>query len=254
MKIAVLCTFRTRSSYLTDVLSKHYNIKDIWEPYENLTRSVFRSSFNRSPTNLWQAYKTQVPKLTDTFLEQGNFVLKIFNHAYFNSYKIEYHLERKLNFSFDDTDYCDLINHFKLDKYDQIYFLNRKNVHDNIISFLFGMQTKMLYSEDQIPLLSKHKKIKKLSYDPLNLKILVSKNMLMPFYLNQLKKIGLPFIELDYEDIPNYVSEHFPNVQTEYVESNINYKELICNYDETVGEIEKYKKELEPYFIKLLSQ
>jgi hypothetical protein len=41
---------------------------------------------------------------------------------------------------------------------------------------------------------------------------------------------GIPYEDLFYEDIPQYISDNFPNTKSFHVETGYDYKTLITNY------------------------
>jgi len=253
MKIIILGTLRTRSSYLLNALSKNYNLKDKWEPYEDLMREKTHKTLRNDPDSVWPIYKKATIEMTENFMREDNFVLKLFSHAFFNSNKIEWELMKGRSFILDSNDMLDLDTHFNLSHYDSIYFLTRKDYVNNVCSYLFGENTKLLYTVRERNIIKLYRRPMFLHYKKLHLQIMIIKNMLMEVFEKKLIETSLPYTKLDYDDVPNYVKNTFPNITNDFVETNFDYKSLIKNYDQIVNIIEEEKLKFQPVIDNLLS-
>jgi len=252
MKVVILGTFRTRSSYLLDTICNHYKLAFKFEPYDDLTHEVYETSFKKLPAENWKRYAEQVNLLSDQLITESNYGLKIFSNAYFNSFIIDSTLSKKKIPTLLKTDKLDFISNFKLHHYDQIYFVNRKSCIDNAISYVYGTHTSLLYSERERKLVNHYKnKPIKLHYDHFTIQTMVLKWLLMDIYEKDLQKTKLPYIKLDYDEIPSYVGKNFPNTTSQFIDTELDYANLVSNYHQFVDGVEKAIGELKDCYKEL---
>lgn len=254
MKIIILGTMRTRSSYLLSALITAHNLISKWEPYDELQLDVYNNSFRKEPDVVWSKYKIESKKLTEKFMTEDNFALKLFSHAFFNNLKIKYACKKNKPFVLVNEDSLDLEENIQISKYDQIYFLTRKDYINNICSFLFGAATRYLYLGDTKHLISMYNKPIVLSYDKTNLQSILIQQLLLPVFENKLIDTRMPYIKLDYEELPEYVNKNYPSLENHYTDPKFDYKYLIKNYDEILNVIEEEKIKFQPLVDDLLSK
>lgn len=247
MKIIILAHLRTRSSFLLSALCNRFALENKWEPYEAIFRNVTNRGFRKEPEIIWPIYQEETTKFTAELMEQDNFVVKLFSHAFFNSNIIEWACMKNKPFNLEKNDILDLENNFQISNYDKIYFLTRHDYINNVCSYLFGNAiTKLLWFEKEKNAIKMYDRPMFLHYDKLSLQSMVIKNMLMPVYEQKLIDTKLPYTKLDYEDIPNYVETELLGAKSDFVESKYNYKNLIKNYDQLVNEIEEQRLRFTP--------
>lgn len=228
MKIAVLGIPRTRSSYLIDVVSNNFNLNNQFEIYQDLQGGCWNSKNWTNKENYWELYKNKIITVTNDLFEKNNFSIKIFSNVLLSpDYKC----------IFED------IQFLRLNEYNTIYYLYRDNIYDLIISQLTARRNKkFLYSkEDLINLdtyyysldLLQNKILREIDY----ILITITIHKKIKEYL--LRK-NINFIELEYQEIPTYITNNFSNVETIYKEHNINYS-YVKNYKEVCEYID-YRK------------
>lgn len=253
MKVVVLGMLRTRSSFLLSTICNNYNLQDKWEPYEKLTRDVTGANFNKSPDNLWLRYKEKTIEFTSKLMSENNFGLKLFSHGFFNSYKIENCICKNQQIRLDSSDMLDLEKHLQISNYNKVFFLTRNNYVDNICSYLFGLNTKMLFEKEQALLINFYNKPILINYDKLHFQSMIIKQMLMRVFEGKIIEYKIPYTKLDYQEVPHYITSNFPNTETDFIETKFDYKKLIKNYDQIINEIEEQKEKFLPVIDSLLS-
>lgn len=254
MKIIIIGTLRTRSSYLLDTLSQEYNLEDKWEPYDDLFRKKTNGMLKNLPENVWPEYKKAAQEMTEKFMQQDNFILKVFSHAFFNTVKAEWNLMRNKPFTLDKAnDLLDLETHLNISKYNHIYFLTRKDYINNICSYLFGQYTNtLLYTAKERHGIKFQNRPMIVRYNKLFIQLLIIQNMFLKVFEKKLVETSLPYVKLDYDEVPNYVLSNFPNIVNKFIETKFDYKSIIKNYDEIVNVIEEEKIKFQPLIDNLL--
>lgn len=76
----------------------------------------------------------------------------------------------------------------------------------------------------------------------------------MEVFEQRLLETKLPYTKLDYDDVPAYVSNTYPNITSDFIETKFDYKTLIKNYDQIVNVIEEEKLKFQPIVENLLSK
>jgi len=244
MKILLFGFPRTRSSLLQDVLCKHFNLKNLWEPYENIRDKI--KSIKITSTDLWNSHKLQVIETTELLENDSNFVAKCFACYGFNIYKTKHDLP----IFWEKGDFLDL-SYFKLNMYDKIYCTYRTNYTDMICSYRFmknfsspfyridhknDLKNKEMHSRQKIII----------PYDVKTAYLDCIEKIIYDCRINQFKKLNYNFLELEYNEIPKYIEKNLSNVQSKYVESEFDYKKRVRNYSEIDDKIKKTFEELEP--------
>lgn len=228
MKVLILGVPRTRSSYFIDIISKHFNLDNYFEIYQDLQNGSWRSRI-WSNENYWDLYFDKIKKLTDDLINKDNYSIKIFSNIL---------ISPDLKQIFTDIDFLQ----FK--KYDRVYFLYRKNIIDLIISQILARRiNKFLYtSENSIPLigyqepldLTQNKILREIDY-------IIASLIIHDKIKNYLIKEKINFVELEYNDIPDYLKNQFPKINSDYKEIGIDYSNVLKNYLEVAKHIELRK-------------
>lgn len=231
MNILLYCLPRTRSHVLQDILSQHYNLENIWEPYKSAEFTAKKVLFEK-PDLMNQKFVSAIQSISKQLENKNNYVAKMFP---MHTYNYIYYLYTKENYQFSKDDIFDLETMHKISRYDQIYILKRKSLVDCIVSFYFAhYHSQFIFTEKNKSLIDGFRPKRQIKLDiPLEaIKVGVIDYFVLEYQKNWLKNKNFNIIELDYEDVPNYVSTNFPNLQTNHVETKYNYKEFILNYDE----------------------
>lgn len=235
MKLLIFGSPRTRTSYLLDVLCQHYNIKNFREPY---TGQLVTESRN------FEIYKSKNKEVTNNLKDQDNFGLKIFTDALID-----------WDFFRENADYrkltkqsiMDIYDIHNLNMYDQIYITYRKNSVDRFCSFTRAFsQNKFIFRKGQENSIKFYSpKNVNLEYSYQNLKV----SLLTDILHNQLSKEIMQrkhnAICLEYDEIKNFVTSNYPNIESQCVESFYDYKNTLKNYNQICDDFDKAKLELE---------
>lgn len=243
MKALIICTPRTRSSYLQDIVSKHYHIQNFWEPY-NLLKDISSKLLYLKEDVAFQRYKNTLLDITKSLSEQNNFVIKIM--PAFMHYSTYYHIVNNSNFDIKLDYIFDLEKYHNISYFDHIYVLHRPIV-EWLISFYFARtRGEFLFQKKQKNLAESLVPKTKIRLN-INYKIIkanVIDDFVMAYQEKWLIKNNFTFTKISYDDVPKFVAENFSNVNSDLLDTNYNYKNMIADYDEIEENIIKAKKEL----------
>jgi hypothetical protein len=233
MKILIVSRLRTRSTFLLEHLCAHYNIQNHNENYFDIGSKFFgamnaslklnnRKSFEKN----WLDYQLNFKYITDKNFET-DFGVKLFTKMIHSKSLV-----------LKDVDFpnlqiiTDLTTYANIRQYDQIYYLSRENF-PSICSYIYSLEIKnAIYRENGI-----HKiKQKTFTVDEYWLPFIDSYILdiiLQEKILDFLSTEDIPYIKLDYDDIPSYVSNNLNGVVANpSIDPQFDYKVLIKNYDE----------------------
>lgn len=207
MKFCIIALPRSRSSILLETISLHYGIGILGEDIGEIKAR-------------WGAiYATIVRALLTKVLNEPRGVIRL-------------HPLQMISIKRQGFDVFDF-NWFNFEQYDKIYFTYRESVSDSIASaFVAEKLNRFTYKHaDQLVKITDPFYFSKTTdfqhaVDYINgVKIMSS----LKEYLNS---NSIKYDNLDYNNIPNYISNEFPNTKTFHIETNYNYKEMISNYDD----------------------
>lgn len=206
MKFCIIALPRSRSSILLETIGLKFNIKILGEDIGELD-------------DRWgEQYADKFKLLLDKNLKEsaGVFRFHPLQLAYVGVQKLTV-----LNFDW-----------FNFKQYNKIFFTYRKSISDNIASNLVAEKfNKFTYksTEELIKNIEPFYfcEIKDLFYvtDHIN-SIKIMKKLQKYFELHNIK-----YKNLDYDDIPEYISKNFPYVETYHIETKYDYRKIILNYD-----------------------
>lgn len=243
MKILIFGYARSRTSLLQDVLSKHYNLQDLWEPYNNSSIATIKWKIDR----MYEIQKSNTLKITEELMTKDNFVTKLFIPFTFNVYKLM-HVPNPI---WTKDDFLDLSKYFNIHSYDKIYCLHRENYTDFICSFL--TQHDMAYpiflennkrDHKTLELLRKQKPYFKYSQERAFMDVF--ENVVYKATVKKLIDSNLPIEIVEYNNVPTFISQNFPSVNTKYTATGLDYKNQVRNYNEIEEKIKIAEAELLP--------
>lgn len=146
----------------------------------------------------------------------------------------------------------DFSNHFQLQKYNKLYILDR-NILDSMSSLVYSIfLDKRIYQKN---IISDIKLLRNLKETPPKLNVdtnlpWVKFGIFELAVVHHIEKYLLDnqitYTKISYDEIPNYVKNNFPKYKEENhitVNSNLNYNELISNYDEFSEFVNKFYKQ-----------
>lgn len=216
MKVCVIGFPRSRSSLLYETISLFYNIPIL--PGERITEIIngFNSNSNTyTSCHIENMIKYELQK--DNLRKDG--VIRI--HPIQFSYIIWKEGYSRIMMNLDSYD-------FK--HYDQIYFSFRNSISDTLASTIVAYRLgKYTYrSKDEIF------KFKKPIDTIINRRILHDYIYSCIIYSHMKKyfdSLDIKYTELEYNEIPKYIESNFPNVKSNHVETNYDYKNIVKDYD-----------------------
>lgn len=263
MKILIYCQPRTRSSFLLDVLCKHYNLKNYFEPYSNVLNPSYHKTFNKSPDNVFQKYKQNGKDITEELKITDNFGVKLFAVCCYNYYKFAGIAARNAaifpdkntgtmnqNSIIDDSplekkDLINVIDHYNLDMYDKIYVLHRDEVQRLASNLHATYHDRFIFRTEDSGFLklynTENKSLPK--FEDWKIKAKILETVIFKYNVELLKKRYKNLTILDYEDVPKYVKENYPNIVSEHQETNFDYKSL-RKYDQLEELVKQYERQL----------
>ncbi len=243
MKCLIFCLPRTRSSLIQDVVSKAYNLQDLQEPYNLVEVQAKQKLLFHKNEIIWQNYKNKVLEITQQIHDQNDLVVKIFTDTNVNYLR---HMQNILNDNFviEKDDILDLETYCQISKYDKIFVLTRKNLADLFCSYRYGKNLgKLQYNNttyDQALINVRGQQKVRLAYEEKILATDVLQAVIFQRQIKKLEKNNIDFIQLDYDAVPNYICENYPNITSKYIETNFDYKMLVKNYEEIESKINFY--------------
>lgn len=129
-------------------------------------------------------------------------------------------------------------------KYDTIFYLTR-NLLDSVCSWAYGNHIDYFNFRDKEMLELKLNQFPKLTINIENdslLKFYLMESAILTHWKSYLLHNNIKFTELDYNQIPNYVNDNCPSIQSKTIDSKLNYQEIILNYSELQGFIDHFYK------------
>ena len=233
MNVAIIAAPRTRSSYFSDIIATNFNLDNKFETYQDIQQGSWDSRVYNAKYK--QGYIKKISIITDFFLEQGNFVIKIFpSILIFPNLK---NVVRNLK-------------PFRLDCYDQIYFLTRKNIYEIILSQVAARHfSSFLYpTKYKVNILKYQTEIKLTDSVKNEINYVLASLELQKKLKEFLNNNNIQYIPLDYETIPDYVGKNFTEKNSQYQKVEINYIKDILNAQEIIDYIDS----INPVIIKKL--
>lgn len=234
---------RSRSSLLTESLSKYYQIPMIGEDI-NLVNKMLE---NR-PT--WVHDNLFPPKPIGHFNKLKSLLKIVYEHStgVIRLHPLQFSMA---GYSGEVLDF-DLFN---LQQYDQIYFTDRKTVADSICSHFVStyVTRKFTYRSAQeienfVPAASIW--LKRYGY----IEVCLYEKIIEHEIKKYLVEKNISWVQLDYDSVPTYILENFGEGLSEHVETKYNYKEIISNYDKLENEYNRLQDYVTDRFYKLNTQ
>ena len=254
MKILLFCLPRTRSSFLQDILSQHYKIPNLFEPYKFAEKLATKTMFI-STANIGKLYKKAIIDISAELKNEPTGILKMFPCHTYNSYELLW--KKDHNFTIQKEEILDLEKVHNISNYDKIFVLKRKNLTEGMASYWFANERgQFLFTKETQFFVQSYMPKTKINLDmPYKwLKVHYMDCRVMDYQLAWMTKNKIDFTELYYEDIPNYVETNFPNYETKYVETAYDYKNIIANYDLIDERIKRAKAEVDSDFEKIFEE
>lgn len=248
MRILLLSMARTRSSVLIDALSKKHQVPNLYEKYSECgPDAVSNLVLFKKPENLWEKFKTETRKKTDEFMLQDSFAIKLFVGNVFNNYQVNPKYNKNPNWIITKDSFLDLETYFDVSKYNQIYILNRENITDVICSYWHALNKNLFLTNNQ-KIASKLSPKGTININDHVKLYFIKTYIIYRKYLydvaNYLDRKNIQYTSLDYEQVPNYLQTHFPNIELSTIDTNYDYKSSFENYDVFRKEVETLEKQL----------
>lgn len=218
MKACIIGFARSRSSILLETISLFYKVPILGDDINNLTQNL-----NTPPSS--DAYKSLLAECFD----------KTEGVIRFHPFQI---------LEMPHKGMCADFDLFKFEQYDKIYFTYRESVSDIIASEIVARKLKKYTYKSKEELVT---------YIP-PITVNVGRNNINAIidYVHYERAViklkqyfkdkGILSQDLYYDEIPKYLEETFPGVDTFHVETNYNYRKIITNYDDIIPLYEYYKK------------
>lgn len=242
MKVFIFAQPRTRSTYLQDIISRHYKLSNLHEPTVELDKKFEGKAKFYNPNKSWTLYQDHLEKYFQDTID--NSCTKVLSNVLINN-NFYYRKHFKEDYILSPDDIIDPVKTLQLDKFDKVYVLRRKSIIDIICSYHYAYQIGKRYS------FSKNQNVK--MFDPKGKKLYVStKKTICNDLLHLLtfehipdfiKNKGISVIDLFYEDIPSYIKSNFTGTETVYQEQNFDYSKF-ANYETLSNLIEESVYEL----------
>lgn len=231
-KICLISFPRSRSSFLLELLSLHYNLRTEFS-IENLTYKFTNRKIS------YFKYKNRFIQILESLNNpKDRFIIRIHPHHFFAHFGKEFDLSKMFN-----------LNLFNFKQYDNIYVTKRSTV-DRISSHYIAKKTGIwTYTKDseKKPL----KNLKPFVINPNDESILdaVKENIVFEKIDQYFKNNSINYECINYEDLITYAKEHnYPINNVTLIETQYDYSKIISNY----SDIERYYQEFDLEFRKKL--
>ncbi len=203
MKICLVGQPRSRSNYLLDCLSSHYQVECLGEPYQTLFEQP----------KITKEYNDRVRELSkDIHEKHKSFSVKI----------------QTTNMAFNATSLLDL-EQFLFDSFDLIYLTYRKNIVDQICSVLLALKYD-IFTWLEPPNPAAYSCV----FDPTTEWYILNSThfdmIKIKFLELYLQSQGLKYTKLEYNDIPRYVTEKLHKGRSDKSETGFDYQKIFENY------------------------
>lgn len=220
MKICVIGFPRSRSSLLTESLGDYYQIPIIGEDI-NVVGKMLAVRPN------W-FYECVLPTKPIGHFNKLKSLLKSVKHTDCGIVRLHPIQFSMLRFSGEVLDF----DMFDLNQYDQIYFTSRESVADSVSSHFVSTHVtkKFTYQsanelENNINPVSIH--LKQYGY----LYTFIYEQLIELELKKYLLKKNIAWVQLYYDNIPEYIADNFGKGLSRHVRTNYDYKKIIANYD-----------------------
>lgn len=242
MNHLVIASARSRSTFLLRSLSNFHKIENYGELY-NDQRSYVASFVRTSNMNFDALYRQRLRIVNNRMFSKNNFAVKLIPSAcLWNPFNGDESMITEDSLKHLYTDITDL---FEIPKFDYVYLLYRKNVVDYVLSYMNSYNSKIFQYTS--PLDFKRNPVKAenmvITDYPRVDKLLLPLALVSNFE-TYLKEKNIPHTTLEYDEVPDFVKNNFPNADPGVLENNFNYKEMAPNYDATSEYLLKRYEEL----------
>ena len=245
MRVLILSTVRTRSSFFIDTVSKYYNLENLYEYYGHLDFEVLGKTFYKKEEILWNKLKEITLEKTKLIDSKDNYAIKVHPNNFINVFKYHHNYGYKGSWNMNDKDDIMPLSYLKLDSYDKIYYLTRNNFTDLYCSWMHGMsREKLLYTEEDKALMNVHRSTMNINLDERIAKILLFDLIILDKLYEKFQKQNKDIIKLDYEETVPYTQKMFTGIESKYVDTKFDYKSLVKNYDQLSDQLNNVKEQL----------
>lgn len=121
---------------------------------------------------------------------------------------------------------------FNFEQYDKIYFTFRESAIDNIASNFVAETLKKFTYKSQDEVLESPGPFYFRDKDFWHVRDYFDSMRIANYIKAYMAENNLQYEELYYNDIPQYVEEHFPGVKSNHTETHYNYKHAVMNYND----------------------
>jgi hypothetical protein len=234
MKILILGRPRTRSTLLINTVSKFYNLSDKDENF----KSVIGKFTPMNNTNLLN-FKNLTKEFTQRLFLQDNFAIKLFPRMTILGVQKIHELKSYTNTIINELSYF-----YNIRKFDKIFLIDR-NIIDSVYSYAYSSHIQV-YNFRDINLLNNHLRNKKpilLDLDNPFLKFYIYESAVLNVWSQFLSNNQIEHVKLEYTQLPNYIANNYPNIDTPTLDNKFDYTHLISNYQECRTQILEFYEE-----------
>lgn len=237
MNIAIISRPRTTSTAVINTLAIRHNLTNEFEDYQLLVSSLVGHSYSEEAKNLdvvakEEYFKNAILSKTIKLFSKGNFICKIWPcmficapNTMFPHWSIDY---------FKSKTAFDITRLFKIDQYDQLYFIDR-DVYVTTASWIYSRRTGVFHTERD-----KTHETPTIEIDFIDLAH--AKFRVLECVLQQKVKDFLIEEQIPFVDISNNTEDYVDESLLTTKKSEHDYPSLISNYDEFHNSITEWHK------------
>lgn len=230
MKICVIGFPRSRSSLLTESLSDYYSIPIIGEEI-NFIGKMLKIRPQWFDDNLLVSkpigHYNKLRSLLKAVQKEEHGIIRL--------HPIQFSM---LRYSGEVLDF----NLFNFEQYNCIYFTGRESIADSISSHFISTHVtkKFTYQLDEKAdnIMPVSIYLKKYGY----LYTFIYEQLIEIELKKYLSEKNIPWVQLYYNDIPEYITNKFGKGLSRHVKTNYDYKKIIANYDSIENKYNELKR------------
>lgn len=244
MHILIVTHPRSRSSFLCDAFSKHYqctNFHELFDFTNPLNHEITKAKLlkNLSEKVIMEKHVTYLQECTKQIFHENSGSVKLFPRHILNTFlesnNYQYSIQDLNNINFQVVPKFDKI--LEILKFDKIIFLNR-DIINSALSYVLNIHiVKAPLLQNELDKIYFHKKISNIEIKPEYYKHL---NFFIFEYIlySHIKKyiqstVSCDSIELNYNNCVEYVQTNLTgDIKSQFVETSLDYTKIISNYTE----------------------
>lgn len=231
MRIMVISRHRTRSSFLTNALSRFYGLTDKAQVMDRPLGRITNLNRTFDQDLYYQVFLKNFKSCMETQFGHNNFSMKLFPSMLILSDSNIIDLSQyKLKIIQNLTYYANI------KKFDKIFFLDR-DIVQSYMSYAYAYSVSKWNVENTLSLTNEPIMI---DINHPHFKFYLYCSALQSKILEYLNENDISYTNLNYDEAVSYVSENLKIEKTRTIDMHNDYKNLIINHDDLIPQIQQF--------------